>query len=211
MKFDGIIFDFDGTLFDTMFIWEQLGKNYLIANKTPPRPDFVKACEKMTLPECADYFIAEYSIPYDNKTICDQLLKMAEDFYVHKAMPKDFVPQYLNKQAKNGVKMCIATATEKELVQKALSRCGLQDYFCEIITCTQIGKSKRFPDIYQFALNVLGTTLDNTIVIEDTFHAIKTATDAGFYVIGIEDKFNAHSKSETKALCDVYVKSFKEL
>ncbi|MEG1608872.1 MAG: HAD hydrolase-like protein [Clostridia bacterium] len=209
--YNSIIFDFDGTLFDTMFMWQQLGIDYLCERGITPNNDIVEACAKLTLPECAEYFIAEYNLPYSNATICADLITMSEGFYCNVAMPKPFVPQFLQEQADQGVKMCIATATERPLVEAALKRCKLSEYFCDIITCTQVGKSKRYPDIYNIALTTLNACRLDTIVIEDTFHAVQTAKNDGYFVVAVQDNYNDHSKKETQDLCDVYIDSFQDL
>ena len=67
--------------------------------------------------------------------------------------------------------MCIATATERPLVEAALARCRVLDYFSEIFTCSSVGAGKDEPTIYREALNFLGTDRTNTMVFEDSLHA----------------------------------------
>ena len=113
--------------------------------------------------------------------------------------------EMLKKFKGNGVKMCVATATEQKEATAVLARLGVLDYFSEVLTTTIVGANKNSPLIYEKALEHLGTPKDETYVFEDAFHAINTAHNAGFKVIGIEDKSTAEPAEEIIPLCDFFL------
>jgi len=102
------------------------------------------------------------------------------------------------------VKMCVATATERRLVEPAIERLGLKDYFKRIFTCTEENTSKKYPDIYIKAVEYLGTEIGETLVVEDALYAMKTAKKAGFIVAGVYDKVSDDEQEEIKTTCDYY-------
>ena len=107
--------------------------------------------------------------------------------------------------------MCIATATDKYLVEKALERNGILGYFSEIFTCTLVGASKDTPKIYDEALCHLGTPREKTVVFEDALFAMKTAFSAGYQVVGIKDVSEKASEDEIRKSCSMYITEYSEL
>ena len=125
---------------------------------------------------------------------------------MHNIKCKEGVSEFLEILAARGVKMCVATATDKHLALPALKRNGLDKYFGEIFTCTGVGKAKNEPDIYNAALSYLGTKIDETLVFEDSYHAAETAKKAGFKVAAVYDEFSGDAAGK---ISDCIIKSFK--
>lgn len=203
----GAIFDFDGTLFDSMAIWDTAGEDYLRARGYEPRQGLREALSSMSLHQGAAYMKKEYGLPLSVETIMDGVNKTVEDFYFHTALPKPGVPGFLEALRQQGVKMVIATATDRYQIAAALERCGLAGYFGEIFTCTAIGHGKDEPDIYEAALAFLGTDKAETVVFEDALHAARTAKAAGFPVAAV---FDAHEPGQAalRSLADFYLEHF---
>ena len=100
--------------------------------------------------------------------------------------------------------MCIASATDIDLIKIAVAHCRLEKYFPSILSCAEIGKGKDEPDIYLKAIECLGTSIEETCVFEDSHIAIKTANKIGAKTVGIYDKFN-YGQEEMKKIADVYI------
>ena len=210
MSIKGIIFDFDGTLFDTMSIWETAGEDYLHSIGCKAEADLRKKLAPMSLTQSAEYLKETYALSFSVSEIMDGVNKTKEDFYYHRAMPKAHVVSLLSVLQSKGIKMCIATATDRYQVEAALKRCDMLHYFDDIFTCTEIGHGKDEPYIFEIARKAMGTEKSETAVFEDAYHAAKTAKDAGFYVIGVYDQYEMRTV-ELKVLADVYVNSFSEI
>lgn len=208
MKLAGAIFDFDGTLFDSMSIWDTVGEDYLRSLGRPPEEGLRNILKPLSLAQSARYLKERYSLPLSEAQIMESVNKTVENFYFHTVQPKPGVPEFLEQLRRQGVKMCIATATDRYQVEAALKRCGLDGYFCEIFTCTGVGHGKDEPDIYEAALAYLGTAKSETLVFEDALHAIRTAKKAGFSVAAVFDTHEPNQK-EIQALADFFLKSFQ--
>ena len=105
--------------------------------------------------------------------------------------------------------MCIATATDRYQVEAALKRCGMESFFSEIFTCTDVGHGKDEPIIFQKAMDYLGTTRANTVVFEDAYHAAKTAKDDGFITIAIFDSYET-KQAELHSVLDCFIENFTQ-
>ncbi len=210
MSIKGCIFDFDGTLFDSMSIWETAGTDYLTSLGYTAEKDLSKKLKAMSLAQSAEYLKEAYSLPMSVEEIMDGVNKTVEEFYFHRAMPKDNVVNILTYLKAKRIKMCIATATDRYQVEAALKRCDMLHYFDAIFTCTEVGHGKDEPHIFELACEYLGTDKSETAVFEDAYHAAKTAKDAGFCVVGVYDQYEKRT-AELKVFADVYVNSFYEI
>ncbi len=208
---EGAIFDLDGTILDSMFIWNEIGYKFL-ANKNiqaPPGAD--KEFIKMSLKQAAEYYIEHFDNTATIESIITDINSLVEGFYFNEVVTKALVTEFIEKLHKKGVKMCVATATDKYMVEKALERNGLRHYFSEIFTCNGVGAGKDKPLIYDIALKHLGTEKDKTYVFEDALYAIKTAHKAGYKIVGIKDVSEPEDPEVVKSYCDIYINEYSEI
>ena len=205
----GAIFDFDGTLFDSMFIWDTAGEVYLRSIGIEPREDLQKVLKPMSLLQSATYIREKYVIPLTVEEIMGGINHTVEDFYFHTVQPKKGVIAFLEQMKKRGVRMCIATATDRYQVETALKRCGMESFFFEIFTCTDVGHGKDEPIIFQKGMDCLGTTKSNTVVLEDAYHAAKTAKADGFITVAVYDSHET-KQAELHSVSDCFLENFTQ-
>ena len=206
----GIIFDFDGTLFDSMFIWDTAGEVYLRSIGKEPEDDLQKILKPMSLLQSAEYIREKYHIPLSVDEIMDGVNRTVEGFYFHTVEPKPGVIDFLEELHRRNIKMCIATATDRYQVEAALQRCGMLRFFSKIFTCTEVGSGKDRPDIFRRAMEHLQTDRKTTAVVEDAYHAIHTAKQDGFLVVGVYDSHESRQQ-ELLRLVDVFLSDYFDL
>lgn len=205
----GAIFDLDGTLLDSMFIWDTIGEEYLRSLGIEPKEDLRETFKTFTLEQSAHYYREHYGVTLSVKEIIDGVNEMVENYYIKTVPLKPGVKEFLMKLSSQGVKMCIATVTDRHLVEAALKRCGVREFFSEIFTCAQVGGSKEEPLIYRTALEHLGTNKAETVVFEDAYYALKTAKTDGFCVAAVYDIHEDNSE-EMKTISDFYIEDFSD-
>lgn len=210
MKLKGAIFDLDGTLLDSMEVWDHLAEKYLTRKGMIPAPGLREMLRAMTVAETAEYFRKEYGVPGSGETIRNEINALAESEYIDSLPLKESAGEFLHRLGENGVRMCVATATDRHLVEAAFKRLGVEKFFCGIITCHEMGCGKDRPDIFFKALSILGTAMDETVVFEDSLYAIRTAKAAGFKVAAVYDASADGSRQEIRAAADWYLNSFSE-
>ena len=206
----GAIFDVDGTLLDSMHIWDMVGSEYLISQGCTPEKNLNELFKTFSLSQAAEYFIKNYGINKSVDEICNGVNAMVEDGYKNQVLIKPGIETLLYKLKQNGVKMCVATATDKYLVEAALQRNGILSYFDEIFTCPDLGYGKDEPIIYRECLKFLGTKRENTLVFEDVLYAVNTAKNDGFNVVAVYDK---HEKNQTQLIktADIFLPNYTDL
>lgn len=205
----GAIFDVDGTLLDSMSVWDHLGEDYLRSLGLTPEENLSQILAPMSLVQAAEYFQQGYGVKASTEEILNGIQARLVFFYREQAQLKPGAAAFLRKLQEKGIKMCIATATEELLVDAALRRCGIRDCFSEIFTCTKVGHSKNEPDIFRAAGNHLGTKKTETYVFEDAFHAAKTAKTDGFPVVAVYDP-SEPQQEQLHALADICLRDFSD-
>ena len=205
----GAIFDFDGTLLDSMFIWDTIGEEYLRSLGNEPHEDLKETFMTLTLEEAAEYYREHYGVTLSVKEIVDGVNSMVEQTYRTKVTLKPGIAEYLAWLKENGVRMCVATVTDRYLVEETLERLGVRHYFSEIFTCAEVGFGKDKPIIYQKALAHLETEKRDTYVFEDMLFALNTAKTDGFPTVGVYDRHEVH-QDELKGLADYYIFDFTD-
>ena len=205
----GAIFDLDGTLLDSMFIWDTIGEEYLRSLGKEPHEDLKETFMTLTLEEAAVYYRENYGVTLSVGEIVDGVNSMVEQTYRTKVTLKPGISEYLAWLKENRVRMCVATVTDRYLVEETLERLGVRHYFSEIFTCAEVGFGKDKPVIYQKALEHLGTAKEETCVFEDMYFALNTAKTDGFPTVGVYDRHEAH-QDELRGLADYYVLDFTD-
>ncbi|MBQ2898021.1 MAG: HAD family phosphatase [Clostridia bacterium] len=203
----GAIFDLDGTILDSMFIWGTIGEDYLRSLGQEPKESLKETFKTFTLEQAAHYYRDNYGVALSVNEIISSVNKMVENYYKNSVPLKHGIEIFLGKLKTKGVKMCIATVTDKHLAEAALDRLGIRDYFSEILTCASVGHNKEEPHIYREAQKHLGTDKGETVVFEDSLHALKTAKSDGFVTAGV---FDAHEENqdELKKIADSYIENY---
>ena len=203
----GAIFDFDGTLVDSMFIWKTAGDVYLRSLGKEPDKDLQKTLKTMSLRQSAMYMQQEYGLLASVEEIMGGINRTVEAFYFNTVQPKADVIPFLNRMKEQGIKMCIATATDRYQVEAALRRCGMDPFFSGIFTCSDVGHGKDEPVIFRKALEHLQTTRADTIVFEDAFHALETAKNDGFITAAVYDPHEERQK-ELCQIADLFLDDY---
>lgn len=212
MRLQSAIFDMDGTLLDSMHIWNDLGPNMLRSMGIEPAPDLADRIMVMTLREGAQLCRDEYRLSMTVDEIVDQIESQVQDFYENQVQAKPGVQKFLSLLKMEGVWMYVATNTDRHLAEAALRHAGIDQYFRGLLTCAEVGVGKNdSPEIYERAMRRLRSNKRDTVIFEDAVHAIRTAKAAGFRVCGVYDPSAEADQTEIQALSDYYIRSFEEM
>ena len=207
MNIAGAIFDMEGTLLDSMPIWDRVGIDYLAGLGIRARPDLPERLLTMSMRQAAAYFRSDYGVILPEAEIIDGINARIEAFYQETAPAKDGVVDFLRALQQGGIKMCVATATDRPLAEAALRRTGLLGFFSFLLTCTEAGTGKDCPEIFMLAQEKLGTPREQTLVFEDALYAIQTAKKAGFPVAAVYDESSRADQEQIRAIADYYLPS----
>ena len=207
----GAIFDVDGTLLDSMGIWEDVGVRYLNSIDVKAEPDLGEVLFTMSIQEGAAYVKEHYHLFQKPEEIVQGVLDIISNYYKETAPLKNGTVELLENLHRHNIPMTVATSNNKEEIEMAFERLGIAKYFDRIFTCEEVGAGKTKPDIYLRAAEYLGTCPEETVVFEDVIHAIRTAKQAGFKVAGIYDEASKDDQEEIQKAADWYCREWPEL
>ena len=153
----GAIFDVDGTLVDSMDMWNHCGVNYLKSRGITPEPGLSEKLATFPINVTGEYLREHYHIDRSAAEITKDLNDIALDFYMNRAERKPYVTELLDALSEAGVLMITATASDSGVVRRLLRRLGLEKYFSGIYSCEELGWDKMHPECYLKCLTILDT------------------------------------------------------
>lgn len=206
-----VIFDLDGTLVDSMWMWKAIDIEYLGKFGISLPPTLQKDIEGMSFSETAVYFKETFQIPDSLEEIKETWNRMAYEKYTKEVPLKTGVKEFLDYCKKNGIKLGIATSNSRELVDTTLEALNIREYFDCVMTACEVAKGKPAPDIYLAVADEIGVESGECLVFEDIEMGILAGKNAGMEVCAVEDEFSMNQMEKKKKLADYYIKDYFEI
>lgn len=208
---EAVIFDLDGSMVDSMWVWRSIDIEYL-GKFGIELPDNLQACiEGMSFSETAAYFKERFDLADDLEIIKADWNRMAWDKYAHEVPVKEGVRELLSYCMEHGIKAGIATSNSRQLVENVLQAHCLESCFDCIMTGCEVEKGKPAPDIYLAVAKELDVEPQNCLVFEDIIPGIQAGKAAGMQVCAVYDEYSKHQDREKHELADYYTFHFTEL
>lgn len=184
-----VIFDFDGTLLDSMAMWDHVGTEYILSQGITPPADMEQRLISKTLEESGQYYIEELGLQRTVEEYVQDIYELVDHKYRFDLVLKPGAKAFLKQVYEAGKKLCILTTTGRPCVEAAMSHYGLDAYipFHRIFTCGELGLSKRKPDIYKLVAEMMDCDPKAAICFEDAPFAVKNAKLAGCTICSVYD------------------------
>ena len=202
------IFDVDGTLIDSMAFWKNLAAEYLNAKGVAEIPaQILEQIKPMTMSESAALFKQEFGLTGDVEAEMNAMM----DAHYRKDIPlKPGVWEYLENLHRQGVRMCVASATAEQLMEACLTRLDVRQYFEFLLSCETVGAGKSSPLVYREAARRLGASPGEVAVYEDALYAVQTAKEALFHVVGVFDSGSAGNWKTIEKIADEIIINWED-
>ena len=211
MAIRGAIFDMDGTLTESMHLWIEIGRRYLEGLGYTVSPEQNREMTKMLLEPMALYMQDQFGLTKSQSQIVDEINKIVEPDYFETVVVKPTVVESLEAMQERGIRMCVATATDRHLTEACLKRNGIDRFFSAVFTCGEEHCNKRTSLLYDKARAHLGTSPEETYIFEDTYVSILGAKQSGCRVVALEDRWSEKKRDLIKETADVYVARMGDL
>lgn len=208
---EAIIFDLDGTLVDSMWIWEDIDMEYLNRYQFDLPEDLQNEIEGMGFTETAVFFKEKFNIPATVEEIKMDWNNLARQKYETEVPLKEGAINLLDYAKKNHIKLGIASSNSRELIEVVLKSHNIHSYFDTIVTSCEAKKGKPAPDVYLMAAKNLNIANERCLVFEDVPAGIKAGLAANMRVCAIEDDFSMKAKKEKIELADYYIKNYHDI
>ena len=207
----GFIFDLDGTLVDSMWVWKQIDIDFLSKLGHTVPPNLNEEITHLSFTQTAEYFKKRFKLKNTVENIMNCWNDMAYDYYSSKVRLKKGAFEYLTNLKSKGYKIALATSNSTLLLEATLKNNKIYDLFDAITITDEVKKSKENPDIYLLSAKKLGLDPNQCMVYEDIIPAAKGAKLAGMKVTAIYDEHAKDQADKLKEICDFYILDYTNL
>ena len=196
--YDGLIFDLDGTLLDSMNLWTDADKSFLSKRGLELTSDYTNYVKSVSIEDAAEYTKNRFNLPDSPQEIINEWNSFVRRGYTEHVPLKNGAGDYILEAHKNGFVIGCATALTRPNAEAVLKRCGIYDLFDTILTLDDIKgcPDKRQPDIYLKTAHSMGTPISRTLIFEDVPLAMNGAMSGGFDVCAVYDSVGIGSEDE---------------
>ena len=205
------LFDFDGTLVDSMPTYGSMMLRILDENNVPYPEDILKIVTPLGFLYTARYYIEHLNLQKSEEELVAKMNEYAIDAYTHRVPAKEHVIEVVHTLKERGCDLNVLTASPHLTLDPCLKRLGLYDLFDNVWSCNDFKTTKADPEIYRMAAEKIGVPVSRVVFLDDNLNADKTAKEAGMCVIGVYDDSSREYVDEMKAVCDGYVYRLSEL
>lgn len=205
------MFDLDGTILDSMGVWEVVDRRFLENNSLPFEKDYIQALLTMHFAQAAEYTKRRYSMEKSEAQIMEEWFAIAKGMYANEVKLKPHAAEYLAVLKNRGVKIGAATSSDPLLYEPALKRNGIYDYFETFALSSETEHGKETAEVYELAAKRIEIPLEKCIVFEDILKGILNAKAAGCYTVAMEDVSSAHDAEKIRREADIYICDYLQL
>jgi HAD superfamily hydrolase (TIGR01509 family) len=205
------LFDFDGTLVDSMPTFVSAMLRILDENRIPYDNGIIKIITPLGLNGTADYYIDHLGVNMSKEQLTSVMKEYMLDAYFHTISAKENVPEVLKALKAKGASLNVLTASPHITLDACLKRLNLWALFDNIWSCDDFNTTKADPEIYVRAAEKMNTTVENVLFLDDNLNADLTAKSAGMQVCGVYDESSKDYVEQMKAANDYYIYDFQEL
>lgn len=209
---DAVIFDMDGTLIDSMWIWPSIDEVYLKKYNLVEPENFHEDIEGMSYTEVSQYFIEAFpTLSCTQQEIMDEWTEMARERYMNEAPLKKGAREFILEMRRQGKKIGIATSNGRILVEDTLKALEAAELFDVVRTACEVAKGKPAPDVYLLAAKDMEVDPGRCLVFEDVPMGILAGKNAGMKVCAVDDEFSRYQEEKKRSLADYYIYSYDDI
>lgn len=207
----GVIFDLDGTLIDSMWVWDQIDIEYLSEKNLEVPKNLNDEIGHLSFNQVAVYFKERFKLKDSLDEIKQRWSDMAYYHYSTDIKLKEGVVEFLKFLKESNIKIGLATSNSRDLLEVVLKNNNIYDYFDAITITDEVSVGKHEPDVYLLAAKKLNVSPSECLVFEDIVQAIKGAKKAEMKVVGVADSRNIDDRDEIISLTDKFITNFNEM
>lgn len=208
---EGAVFDLDGTLLDSSWVWERVDEKFLGDRGFQVPDDYVDEISPLGAERAAVYTIERFGLNEDKDDIVREWIEMAKKEYATEVVCKPYAKEFLEELHKLNIKMAVATSSDRELFMKTLEREGILKYFQKIVTVDEVERGKGYPDIYEEAARRIKVNPHRCLVFEDILAGVTGASLGEFNVVAVFDEKSKHNWEKIKSISKYSINDYKEL
>lgn len=211
-KKKAIIFDLDGSLVDSMWIWPEVDRLYLEKYRLTPPADFQAKIDGMSFTETAQYFLDIFpELTFTLEDVKKEWVDMTKELYATRVQLKPGAGDFLKWMHSCNMLMGIATSNARELVDAVLDALDIRNFFSAIRTSCEVAAGKPAPDVYLKVAQDLQVEPECCLVFEDIPNGIMAGKNAGMSVCAVDDDYSKTETPQKRKLADYFIYDYHDI
>ena len=212
IPFTAAIFDLDGTLLDSVWVWREVDRAFFEEIGMAEPEDYARSIQGMSFRETAEYTVRRFGLSRSAEDVMDGWMRMTAEAYARRVALKPGALQYLRALKRAGVKLAVASANREALFRPTLRRWGAWELFDAVCTSAEVSDAgKADGALFALAAEKLGVVPAECVVFEDTLEGVRGARKAGMGVYAVRDAGNDHHPEKIAALADGVIDDFTQM
>ncbi len=210
-KFQCAIFDLDGTLLNSTGVWAQIDIDFLGSRGIDVPKDFLETIKVHNFKSGSEYVVKRFNLNEKPEDIAKEWYNMAVAEYSDHIGLKHNAKEFLHMLKSMGIKLAVATSSDRSLYEPCLKRNGVYGLFDNFTQTDEVERGKGFPDVYYRAAEKCNINPKHCIVFEDILRAVEAAVAGGFYTVGVADKSSAEDEEKIRSCCNLFIEDYGQI
>lgn len=210
-KFQCAIFDLDGTLLNSTGVWAQIDIDFLGSRGIDIPKDFLETIKIHNFKSGSEYVVKRFNLNEKPEDIAKEWYDMASEEYANHIELKPNAAEFLRRLKDKGIKLAVATSSDRSLYVPCLKRNGIYDLFDNFTQTDEVERGKGFPDVYYKAAEKCNVKPENCVVFEDILRAVEAAMSGGFYTVAVADKSSEEDEEKIRSCCNLFIENYEQI
>ncbi|MDR3313938.1 MAG: HAD family phosphatase [Oscillospiraceae bacterium] len=202
------IFDLDGTLLDSMWVWHKVDAEFFARRSLAFPADYAAGIVSMTFRETAEYTVARFGLPEAPEAVMAEWNELSFRHYQNDVRLKPGARESLQMLRERGVKLGVATSLTSSFIDAVLQSNGILDWFDALTSCDEVARGKQYPDIYLLAARRLGVEPAACVAFEDIAKGLCGVRAAGMTACAVWEPASCQDWAEMCGLADVALRNW---
>lgn len=210
-KLKAAVFDLDGTLLDSMYVWDKVDIEFL-HKRGLTLPDFYqKECSVRSFYETAVYTKELFDLSETPEQLMEEWSNLARIEYSEKVPLMAGATEALDKAERLGLTLAVCSSNSTELFIPTLKRLGILDRFSLLVSASDFGTGKHSPEVFYHTAKELGVSTAECVMIDDMAKALKAAKQSGMKTVGYYYGDKCQDMEEIKRYSDKVVYNLADI
>ncbi|NIY48549.1 fructose-1-phosphate/6-phosphogluconate phosphatase [Cedecea colo] len=182
-RYDGLIFDMDGTILDTEPTHRKAWHETLSRYGMQFDEQAIIALNGSPTWRIAQAIIESHQASLDPHQLAQEKTQAVRAMLLDTVRPLPLIDVVKSWHGRRP--MAVGTGSESDIAEALLNHLGLRHYFTAVVAADHVKNHKPFPDTFLLCAKLMGVAPEKCVVFEDADFGLEAARVAGMYGVDV--------------------------